>query len=212
MRGCPHPVGHEGQTVDSAPKVRHHDQHRHRFGCGVVPRGHHHGRRRRPLFRLHPSARRQRGRADRRPVEQHTPRFDECHHPADRPGPNHPTGRNLAIDPAAGRHDRYDPRRDDADVRPGPVSPAPPLSSPPTYRHNYTPATVPAPTAPPTITPSTTIAPLGARLPVSPSTLPFATKAQNAHVAPVFAALSGGGFFVALVIMGICYVRSRPAR
>ncbi len=119
MRGCPHPVGHEGQTVDSAPKVRHHDQHRHRFGCGVVPRGHHHGRRRRPLFRLHPSTRRQRGRADRRPVEQHTPRFDECHHPADRPGPNHPTGRNLAIDPAAGRHDRYDPRRDDADVRPG---------------------------------------------------------------------------------------------
>jgi hypothetical protein len=94
----------------------------------------------------------------------------------------------------------------------GPIVPAPAPSSPPTYRYNYTPATVPAPTAPPTVAPSTTIAPLGNRLPVSPSTLPFATKAQNAHVAPVFAALSGGGFFVALVIVGICFVRSRSPR
>jgi hypothetical protein len=89
-------------------------------------------------------------------------------------------------------------------VRPAIVSP----SSPPTYFFGTTPTT-PAPT---TTSTSTTIAPIGGHIPVSPSTLPLRTKAQNAHVSPVFAALSGAGFFVALLIMGISFIMTRPRR
>lgn len=65
--------------------------------------------------------------------------------------------------------------------------------TPPTYSKQ--PPTTPAPTT------TTTIAPLGSSLPVSPVTLPLLTKGSNAHVNPVFATLSGIGFLVALVIV-----------
>jgi hypothetical protein len=111
-----------------------------------------------------------------------------------------------------------------------PPTTAPPVTAPPTTRppvHSTTTAvsrsippttyryplyTVPVRTVPTTSTTSTTIAPIGNRIPVAPSTLPLTTKAQNAHVSPVFAALSGAGFFVALVIMGTRFVLSRPGR
>ena len=63
-----------------------------------------------------------------------------------------------------------------------------------------------------TTTTSTTIAAIGNRLPVTPSTLPFSTKSQSAHVSPVFAALSGAGFLVAFVIMAVTFVLTRPGR
>jgi len=44
------------------------------------------------------------------------------------------------------------------------------------------------------------------------STLPLATKAQNAHVNPLFAYLSGIGFAVALLIMLTQYVLTRAGR
>lgn len=61
-------------------------------------------------------------------------------------------------------------------------------------------------------TPPTTPAPISARIPPPVATVPLVTKAQNAHVDPLLAYLSGGGFFVALVIMGTQYVLTRPGR
>jgi hypothetical protein len=49
-------------------------------------------------------------------------------------------------------------------------------------------------------------------LPVAPSTLPFTTKQQSSHVSPVFAALSGAGFFAALLIVGVRFLLTRPGR
>ena len=68
----------------------------------------------------------------------------------------------------------------------------------------------PTTTAPPTTL--TTIPAIGGHLPVSPQTLPFATKQQSSHVSPVFAALSGAGFFVALLIAGVRFLLTRPRR
>jgi hypothetical protein len=95
-----------------------------------------------------------------------------------------------------------------------PVTTAPPTSPPtvppPTFR---VPAfTLPPTTASTTTTTSTTIAAIGGHLPVPPSTVPFRTKAQSSHVSPVFAALSGGGFFVALVMMVTRFIMTRPKR
>jgi hypothetical protein len=45
---------------------------------------------------------------------------------------------------------------------------------------------------------------------VTPSTVPLTTKQQSSHVSPVFAALSGAGFFVALLIMGVRFLLTRP--
>jgi hypothetical protein len=42
--------------------------------------------------------------------------------------------------------------------------------------------------------------------------VPLRTKAQSAHVSPVFAAFSIAGFFVALVIMATRFVLTRPRR
>jgi K+-transporting ATPase A subunit len=39
--------------------------------------------------------------------------------------------------------------------------------------------------------------------------LPLTTKKQNGHVNPVFAELSGVGFFIALVLMGTQAVLTR---
>lgn len=77
---------------------------------------------------------------------------------------------------------------------------APPVAghTPTTYQSSVTAA---ATTSPPTVT-TTTIAPLGNSLPVSPVTLPLVTRGSNAHVNPVFAMLSGIGFFIAVVIVG----------
>ena len=75
----------------------------------------------------------------------------------------------------------------------------------------YTGQTYPPTTmAPPTTL--TTIPPIGGHLPVSPQTLPFATKQQSSHVSPVFAALSGVGFFVALLIAGVRFLLTRPGK
>lgn len=51
------------------------------------------------------------------------------------------------------------------------------------------------------VTPSTTIAPLGKSLPVSPATLPLTTRQTSAHVNPVFAILSGAGFAIGLLMV-----------
>lgn len=64
-----------------------------------------------------------------------------------------------------------------------------------------------------TSTTSTSIAvPIGGRLPVTPSTLPLATTAPNAHVSPVFAALSGAGLFLTLVIVVVQLIRTRASK
>ena len=67
-------------------------------------------------------------------------------------------------------------------------------------------------TVPSSTTTATTIPGIGGHLPVAASTLPFTTKQQSSHVSPVFAALSGAGFFVALLIMGVRFVLSRPPK
>jgi hypothetical protein len=74
----------------------------------------------------------------------------------------------------------------------------------------YTGQTYPLTTTAPTTL--TTIPGIGGHLPVSPQTLPFATKQQSSHVSPVFAALSGAGFFVALLIAGVRFLLTRPRR
>ena len=68
----------------------------------------------------------------------------------------------------------------------------------------------PSTTAAPTT--STTIAPIGGHLPVPPSTVPLRTKAQSAHISPVFAALSGAGFLAAFLIMAGRFIPTRPGR
>jgi hypothetical protein len=99
-----------------------------------------------------------------------------------------------------------------------PVKVAPTVPSPttvaPTPRH-YVPRRAPVATAPTTSTSSTTattIAPIGGHIPVPPSTLPLRTKVPSTHVSPIFAWLSGAGFFVALVIMATRFVLTRPGR
>ncbi|MDQ6839755.1 MAG: hypothetical protein M3137_15870 [Actinomycetota bacterium] len=80
--------------------------------------------------------------------------------------------------------------------------------SPPTYNSQTTASTAPATTAPATTTTST-VAPLPGGIPVSPSTLPLTTKNQNGHVNPVFAELSGVGFFIALALIAVQAVLTR---
>lgn len=85
-----------------------------------------------------------------------------------------------------------------------------PTYTPPTYTSPlYSPPTRLLPTTLPT---TTTIAPLGGHLPVPPSTLPLLTKGDSSHVSPVYAALSGAGFFVALCIMAGRWILTRPRR
>ena len=78
------------------------------------------------------------------------------------------------------------------------------------------PRTRPPPTRPPGPTsataPPTTVAPIQSQIPPPVSTLPLETKAQNAHVNPLFAYLSGIGFAVALLIMLTQYVLPRAGR
>jgi hypothetical protein len=70
--------------------------------------------------------------------------------------------------------------------RPAGVLPYPTITYAPT-------TTVPATT--------TTLAGIGAHLPVAPATVPLRTKGTNGHVAPVFAWLSAGGLGLALLIV-----------
>ena len=93
----------------------------------------------------------------------------------------------------------------------------PPSTSPVTTSAPRTVAPPPRQTFPstsfvPTTTTLTTIPGINGHLPVSPSTLPFTTKQQSSHVSPVFAALSGAGFFVALVIVVVRFLLTRPGR
>ena len=70
-------------------------------------------------------------------------------------------------------------------------------------------AAAPAPAPAPT---STSLPSIRNRIPVPPSTVPLQTRAPSAHISPVFPALSGAGFFVALVIMASRFVMTRPRR
>jgi hypothetical protein len=58
----------------------------------------------------------------------------------------------------------------------------------------------------------TTLPSIRNRIPVPPSTVPLQTRTPSTHISPVFAALSGAGFFVALVIMATRFVLTRPRR
>jgi hypothetical protein len=88
--------------------------------------------------------------------------------------------------------------------------PAPPPSRP---QPVSAPTTVSFATTPvSTAVTTTTLPSIGSHLPVPPSTVPLRTKAQSAHVSPVFAAFSIAGFFVALVIMATRFVLTRPRR
>jgi hypothetical protein len=84
-----------------------------------------------------------------------------------------------------------------------------PVYTPPVVTQPYVPVATTAATAPTT---STTIAPIGNRLPAPAVTLPLITKGSNGHVDPLFAILSGAGFFLALVIMATTFVLTRPKR
>lgn len=94
---------------------------------------------------------------------------------------------------------------------------APPRTAPPTTAprvtqspvQTFTPRTT---VAAPTTTSSTLPSIVGGNLPVTPSTVPFTTKEQSSHVSPAFAALSGAGLFVALVIVAVRFITSRPPR
>ncbi len=76
----------------------------------------------------------------------------------------------------------------------------------PTYTSPSTAATTT--TVAPTTT--TTLAPLGGGgIPAPPSTLPLTTKQQNGHVNPVFAELSGVGFFLVVVLISAQAILTR---
>ena len=80
------------------------------------------------------------------------------------------------------------------------------IASPTTYPVVTAPATgIPLPT-------STSLPSIRNRIPVPPSTVPLQTRAPSAHISPVFPALSGAGFFVALVIMASRFVMTRSRR
>lgn len=90
-----------------------------------------------------------------------------------------------------------------------------PQTAPPTTKAPVTQTRPPGPTIPRTTLPAptttaTTLPSIGGNLPVTPSTVPFTTKQQSSHVNPVFAALSGAGLFVALVIVLVRFITSRP--
>jgi len=93
---------------------------------------------------------------------------------------------------------------------------APRTTSPPTTRPavrqtlplNSTPRSTVASST--TSTTNTTLPSIGGNLPVTPSTVPFTTKQQSSHVSPVFAALSGIGFFLALIIVAVRFWITRP--
>ena len=88
-------------------------------------------------------------------------------------------------------------------------STAPPTTQPP-VQQTVPPTTAPPRTTVPPSTTTTTLPAIGGNLPVTPSTVPFTTKQESSHVSPVFAALSGAGFFLALVIVGVRFWLTRP--
>jgi hypothetical protein len=68
-------------------------------------------------------------------------------------------------------------------------------------------------TTPATPTPTyTTIPSIRNQIPVPPSTVPLQTRAMSTHISPVFPALSGAGFFVALVMVTTRVVMTRARR
>jgi hypothetical protein len=71
---------------------------------------------------------------------------------------------------------------------------------------------VAAPVTAPPVSTSTTLPSIRNRIPVPPSTVPLQTRALSAHISPVFPALSGAGFFVALVMVATRFVLTRPRR
>ncbi|MDQ2728128.1 MAG: hypothetical protein M3Y91_09765 [Actinomycetota bacterium] len=80
----------------------------------------------------------------------------------------------------------------------------------PTTSYSRSTASTDTTTTAPASTTTTTVAPLGGPgLPAPPSTLPLTTKKQSGHVSPVFAELSGVGFFIALVLVAIQAVLTR---
>ncbi|MCU4183909.1 hypothetical protein K6U06_06015 [Acidiferrimicrobium sp. IK] len=59
---------------------------------------------------------------------------------------------------------------------------------------------------------TTTVVPIKGRIPSAPSTVPFVTKAQSAHVNPILAKISLAGLALALLIMAVQFVLTRPGR
>ena len=112
-----------------------------------------------------------------------------------------PTPRTTA--PATTRPVRTTVPRTVAPVVPGPVGP--PVTAAP-----LPPTSLPAATLPAATTTTTTIAPIGGKLPNAPVTVPLQTRGSNAHVSPVFPVLSGIGFGLALLIAGARLFVTRP--
>lgn len=97
-------------------------------------------------------------------------------------------------------------------VAPAPTTPqtAPPTTKPPVTQTRLPGTTIPRTTVPAPTTTASTLPSIGGNLPVTPSTVPFTTTQQSSHVSPVFGALSGAGLFVALVIVLVRFITSRP--
>jgi hypothetical protein len=91
---------------------------------------------------------------------------------------------------------------------------APATSRPPGPERDPRPVAVPASSAPISRLPVTGSSSAGSRPlgPVPPSTVPFTTKTQSAHVNPIFARLSIAGFATAAVMVAFRVVRTRPGR
>jgi hypothetical protein len=68
-------------------------------------------------------------------------------------------------------------------------------------------------TTPATQTPTfTTIPSIRNQIPVPPSTVPLQTRAMSTHISPLFPALSGAGFFIALIMVTSRLVMTRGRR
>lgn len=90
---------------------------------------------------------------------------------------------------------------------PGGAAAAAPTTTYPSYSQDTgTTTTTVAPTT------TSTVAPLPGNLAPTPSTLPLTYKKQSGHVSPVFAALSGAGFAIALILLATQAVLTRKGR
>jgi hypothetical protein len=86
-------------------------------------------------------------------------------------------------------------------TRPGTPFTPPPATVPPPYYRTVAPTFRTGSTTSTSSTTSTTLAGIGGRVPAEQATVPLPTHGTNGHVNPVYAMLSGAGFFAALVIM-----------
>lgn len=90
-----------------------------------------------------------------------------------------------------------------------PLRSAPVVTSAPVVHRTYIAA---APGSTVVAVPATTLAPIKGKLPPPPSTVPFVTRATSAHVDPILAKISLAGLALALLIMAVQFVLTRPGR